>query len=341
MDPLTHALSGAILARSIPKSPIPHRYVWLLAAVAMLPDIDFVLKFISDTTYLRYHRGITHSFLMLPIWAWLLYSLLPQQKREQPIMPWLLASALLAHIFLDLITSFGTMTLAPFSDVRASLDLLFIIDPIFTLLLLLPLMLMPVLKKYGRTIAIISLMLMSFYLSIAYYYHEKATALTRHHHPDATTVQALPQPFSPFIWMLVASYPLKEVRTVINFLPGFSGTAPVLPESLVDQFVYGNGLSEPRWQELPAMRGFTDINHLPGVTFYRWFARFPVLIRRDQHVIEFADLRFETMNMEREAFRLRIELGDDLAGEKPRAWLIWRKDRKIDLTDATAPPTSW
>ena len=121
MDPLTHALSGAILARSIPKSPIPHRYVWLLVAVAMLPDIDFILKFFSDTTYLRYHRGVTHSLLMLPIWTWLLYSLLPRQKKQQPLMPWLLASALLAHIFLDLVTSFGTMTLAPFSVVLLTL----------------------------------------------------------------------------------------------------------------------------------------------------------------------------------------------------------------------------
>ncbi len=336
MDPFTHGLSGAILARSIPGSPVPHRYVWLLAAVAMLPDVDFVLKFISDATYLRYHRGVTHSFLMLPMWIWLLYTLLPRQKREQPLMPWLIGAALLTHIFLDLVTSFGTMTLAPFSDRRASLDLLFIIDPVFTLLLLVPLILMPFLKRYGRAIAVASLACVTLYLSIAFYCHEKAIALTRRHHPEATSVHALPQPFSPFIWMLVASYPSKEVRSVVDFLPGFSGTTFLFPKVLVDRFAYKHDVSEPVWQELPAMRGVANIDHLPGIAFYRWFARFPVLVKRDEHTLEFADLRFETMTMKREAFRLRIELGDN-----PRAWLLWSRERKTDMTGATAPPTVW
>jgi len=336
MDPFTHGLSGAILARSFPKTPIPHRYVWLLAAVAMLPDIDYLLKFISDITYLRYHRGITHSFLMLPIWSWLIYSILPRQRDRQPYMPWLIGAALVAHIFLDLITSFGTMILAPFSDSRASLDLLFIIDPIFSALLLLPLAMMLLFRRHVRLLAITSLLLVGAYLTTTLVFHEKAVALTRQHHPAAEHVHALPQPFTPFSWMLIASYPLKESRSVIDFFPEFSGTAPLFPEALVHQFAYDQAGSGIQWQELPAMRGVSDISHLPGVAFYRWFARFPVLISRSEHTIEFADLRFETMNMERKAFRLRVDLG-----EEPRAWLLWREDRKIELTESEAPSTSW
>jgi len=336
MDPITHGLSGAILARSIPKAPVPHRYVWLIAGVAMLPDIDYLLKFISDTTYLRHHRGITHSFLMLPMWSWLIYSLFPNQRELRPYMPWLIGAALLAHIFLDLITSFGTMTLAPFSESRASLDLLFIIDPIFSALLLLPLAVMPLFKKHVRLLATISLLMMAIYLTTTFLLHEKAVALTRQHHPAAEHVHALPQPFTPFSWMLIASYPLKESRTVIDFFPEFSGTSPLFPESLVHQFTYNHTGPDIQWQELPAMRGIEDISHLPGIAFYRWFARFPVLISRSEKTIEFADLRFETMDMSRQAFRLQIELG-----ENPRAWLLWRKDRKIDLTESEAPSTSW
>jgi len=336
VDPFTHGLSGAILARSLPKTPIPHRYVWLLVFVAMLPDIDYLLKFISDTTYLRHHRGITHSFLMLPLWSWLIYALLPGQREKLPVMPWLIGAALAAHIFLDLITSFGTMILAPFSDMRASLDLLFIIDPIFSALLLLPLALMPLLKKHVRLLGITSLLLIGAYLTTTLILHEKAVTLTRQHHPAAEHVHALPQPFTPFSWMLVASYPLKESRTVVDFFPKFSGTAPLFSQSLVDQFAYEQDLSNIQWQELPAMRGVNDISHLPGIAFYRWFARFPVLISRSDQTVEFADLRFETMNMQRKAFRLRIELG-----ENPRAWLIWREDKKIELTKSEAPSTSW
>jgi len=336
MDPITHGLSGAILARAIPRHPIPHRYIWLLAAVAMLPDIDYVMKFVSDTTYLRHHRGITHSFLMLPMWTWLLYSLLPKQKVSKPLMPWLLGSALMAHIFLDLITSFGTMTLAPFSDSRATLDLLFIIDPVFSALLLLPLILMPLLKKHGRTLAITSLLLVTVYLTTTFTFHGKAVELARQHHPAAEHVHALPMPFTPFSWMMIASYPTTEVRGFIDFIPDFHGTAALFPDSLVQQFAYDRSAKEINWQTFPAIRSLSDIDQLPGVAFYRWFARFPVLLKKNDEIIELADLRFETKDMKREAFRLRIELG-----EKPQAWLMWRKDRRIDLTDAKAPPTSW
>jgi len=158
----------------------------------------------------------------------------------------------------------------------------------------------------------------------------------RQHHPNAANVNALPMPFTPFRWMLVASYPTKESRTVIDFLPKFSGSASLFPDSLVDQFAYHHASADIKWQEFPAMRDTADIDQLPGIAFYRWFARFPVLIKRDQNMIEFADLRFESMNMKREAFRLRIELG-----KHPRARLMWRKDRGIDITDAKAPPSSW
>ena len=336
MDPITHGLSGAILARSIPGEPIPHRYVWLLAAVAMLPDIDYLLKFISDTIYLRHHRGITHSFLMLPMWTWLLYSLLPKQKISKPLMPWLLGSALMAHIFLDLVTSFGTMTLAPFSDSRATLDLLFIIDPIFSALILIPLILMPLLKKHARALGITSLLLVTGYLTSTFIFHEKAVAMARQQHPAAEHVHAIPLPFTPFSWMMVASYPATEVRGFVDFMPEFQGTSPLFPEPLVKQFAYDHHAKKIIWQSFPAIRSVADIDQLPGVAFYRWFARFPVLLKRDDQIIELADLRFETMDMKREAFRLRIELG-----ENPKARLMWRADRSIDLTDAKAPPTSW
>ena len=251
-------------------------------------------------------------------------------------MPWLIGATLLTHIFLDLVTSFGTMILAPFSDMRASLDLLFIIDPIFSALLLLPLLMMPLLKKHARKLGIASLLLMGIYLTTTFIFHEKAVALARQHHPAAGHVYALPQPFTPFSWMLIASYPLKESRTVIDFFPAFSGTAPLFSESLVHQFAYDHPSSEVQWQELPAMRGLKDVSHLPGIAFYRWFARFPVLVEHNENYIEFTDLRFETMNMERPAFRLRIELG-----ERPRAWLLWSKERKIDLTESSAPSTGW
>ncbi|MDH5343713.1 MAG: metal-dependent hydrolase, partial [Betaproteobacteria bacterium] len=134
MDTLTHALSGALLARAtagIEKPALPlGRRVAIGTLVAAFPDIDVVASWISPLSYLYHHRGVTHSLLMLPLWALLLAWLLAKLLREPGgwrALYGVCALALCAHIVGDVITSFGTMVLAPLSNWRASLGTTFII----------------------------------------------------------------------------------------------------------------------------------------------------------------------------------------------------------------------
>ena len=89
MDTLTHALSGALLARATePKDPRPDQLprrarMWVGFWAAAFPDSDFITRFIDPLTYLSVHRGITHSVIMLPLWALglsLLFMLLARGK---------------------------------------------------------------------------------------------------------------------------------------------------------------------------------------------------------------------------------------------------------------------
>jgi len=66
VDPLTHAISGAALARAFPKKTLPPKQLILIILLAMAPDCDIVLRLISDPVYLQHHRSLTHSLLMLP-----------------------------------------------------------------------------------------------------------------------------------------------------------------------------------------------------------------------------------------------------------------------------------
>ena len=73
MDTLTHALSGALLARATaprdqPPLSIPRRVAAGFFACAA-PDLDFVIGFIGPVEYLFHHRGVTHSLLLLPLWS--------------------------------------------------------------------------------------------------------------------------------------------------------------------------------------------------------------------------------------------------------------------------------
>src|SRR3954465_15655567 len=86
MDTLTHALSGALLARATnPKDAPPRSLPRRIAAgffACAAPDLDFVVGSAGSVAYLAQHRGVTHSLILLPLWALLLSWVLAKILRE-------------------------------------------------------------------------------------------------------------------------------------------------------------------------------------------------------------------------------------------------------------------
>ncbi|HEX5423217.1 MAG TPA: metal-dependent hydrolase [Candidatus Acidoferrales bacterium] len=165
MDPITHGIAGALLgkaffsksAASKPQDKLDEEKrrarittrVAILAATAgaMFPDIDVIADVISHDplAIVRYHRGITHSFFGLPFFAVGLAALTRWITRRWRIpspsfgtLTLIYGVGILSHILLDGTTSFGTRMLTPFSQRRVAWDWIFIIDFVFTSLLLLP-----------------------------------------------------------------------------------------------------------------------------------------------------------------------------------------------------------
>ena len=145
MDTLTHALSGALLARATApekadQNTLPlGRRVFLGFVAAALPDIDFLMGQFGPVTYLLHHRGVTHSLILLPIWAFALAWLSPFiWRRDRPWRAYfgIFAMGIGIHIAGDWITSFGTMVFSPFSDLRVTIGTTFIIDLWFTAIIL-------------------------------------------------------------------------------------------------------------------------------------------------------------------------------------------------------------
>lgn len=145
MDTITHGITGALIAKSFaPEKPAREDRLVILAVTlgAVFPDSDaFAGLFAANPlARLEIHRGLTHSFVALPAFALLfgfLTCLWTRQKR------WVFFSSLYAlgiasHIVLDVITSYGTMIWAPLSNARVAGDLTFIIDLVFTAMVLLP-----------------------------------------------------------------------------------------------------------------------------------------------------------------------------------------------------------
>ena len=219
MDPITHALSGALLARAAaPSIAQPQResavlplrlYVITGCAAAAFPDIDFALRLIDTLTYLNWHQGPTHSLILLPLWAWLLAWLASRLARKRYAWQLFYRPACLGlaiHIAGDLITSYGLMLFAPFSTERFSLPLVFVIDPWFSLIIIAGLVTS---WRYPqqRIPAIVALIVLCGYVIFLSTLRQQAIAIANRYVESQTIshpqIDVLPQPLSPFHWKII------------------------------------------------------------------------------------------------------------------------------------------
>src|SRR6516164_2080972 len=159
MDTITHGIAGALISKAafggrdlFPPNATDKRRLatWALMLGSIFPDSDVLRDFFSRDPLLMitWHRSITHSLLLLPVWSVLLAALAGAMARwrkwEAPsftALTGLLAVGILSHILLDLATTFGTMIWSPLDWSRPAWDVLFIIDFTFTAILLIPQML--------------------------------------------------------------------------------------------------------------------------------------------------------------------------------------------------------
>jgi len=341
MDPVTHVTTGLLLSQLIPG---PSR-AWSAVAglvFTLLPDIDYFLVFWDRLAFIRYHRGYTHSLLAVPLFA--LLGAAAGRALGGPRWFWPLfflgLAVLSAHVFLDLATSYGTQIFNPLSRQRFSLDWLFIIDPYFTTLLLAGAAAALVSPAWGRKLGACCLAAAGGYLVLCGLYHYQALTLARQVFPAAQgewVVAALPQPFSPRRWQLIAAGP-GEVRQAFVELPYRLRSGLRAPTLQVEatEVLPGNcdppplPYQAPRhlavriWKAAPPPAGDYSPEARRILDRYLEFARFPLLHRAQSlgsgRVLEWLDLRFSVPGRAM-PFVLRLQL--DGQG-RLQEWLIGR-----------------
>jgi len=323
VDTLTHALSGALAGRLLvardaraASSALPPWQAMAAGAIAAaFPDVDFVLGYVSELTYLRAHRGVTHSLLLWPAWGLLLAWLLAALARRgggagahwRAFYP-VACAGLLIHIAGDLITQFGTMILAPLSDRRYGLGTTFIIDLVLSGILLAGLA-ASALWRRSRVPAALALVAVAGWVGVGAIGRGEALAVGRAYAARqgiaAPVVEAAPRPASPFNWTVIvfdgARYHYAHINTrrsaplvateADNFIRRFS--APYLPVSMARWEV------RPRFGDDGAQALARAVWQARDFAFYRWFAMFPVLDHAEPDgaagggCAGFRDLRFE------------------------------------------------
>jgi len=305
MDPVTHGLAGAVIAKAGFSRSLGKWGTITGIIVALLPDSDIVLRLFGLETYLRYHRGITHSLILLPVYSLLLAFIFQRISKIRNFFYFYLLCflSLLSHILLDLVTSFGTMALSPLSSQRLAWDIIFIIDPYFTAILLIPFLLTYLFKKYNRELGVLSISLLVPYIALCIFSHNKAISMARQDAEERglvpRVVAALPQPFSPFRWVLLVDAGDRLYQRFTDVI--YHDTSP-------------HGMGGIMWKKWPDSPWIDKALKLPGVEFYMWFARFPVAAVNDMadghHLVEFTDLRFDILR-DRIPFTYRVEFDNE------------------------------
>ena len=314
MDTLTHALSGAVAARLVAPAASggrrPDARRWTLAGTlaAAFPDIDFVLTFIDPLLYLSQHRGLTHSLIMLPLWALLLGWLCALVTRCPA--HWRAYTAVCAlgvgiHIAGDMITSYGTMILAPVNWSSYAWGTTFIIDPWLSGLLLIGVVGLwarrPRLWAGAALSACVALIsFQAWQLSRA---HDVAENQVRTAGLDAKSVRVYPQPVSPWRWLLVVDTGDSYHHARVD-LRRDEAAAPVADDAggwrrLAAHYQPPDAAqwhTSARWPAVHEALAREAWGH-PEMARYRRFARYPlvhqVVLSPQRKCVWFRDMRFD------------------------------------------------
>lgn len=227
MDPITQGIAGAALAQTKGETKTLAKAAIIGALSGMAPDLDVLIRSSTDPLLvLEYHRQFTHSLLFIPfgalICALIFYPLIANrwQLDFKAIYLWSFLG-FATHGLLDGCTSYGTQLLWPITDHRFSWDIISVIDPLFTLPLLVLILLSSTLKSrhylYG------ALAWGTLYLTIGAIQHERAldigqqVASERGHQP--LRLEAKPSFANIVVWKLV--YETEQQFYVNAIRPGF------------------------------------------------------------------------------------------------------------------------
>lgn len=225
MDSLTQIVLGAAVAAAA--APARHRRAALLAGAALgtLPDLDSLpIALLTDdpVALMTLHRGASHSLFILPLLGWAIWALFKHRGGRVAESParwfWAMQLALVTHPLLDAFTVYGTQLLWPLATPPVMWSSVFIIDPLYTVWLLLACVAAFFLRERAaaQRALVAGLVLSTAYLgwslaAKAMVEREADRALAEMGLGDAPRF-SVPMPFTTLLWRVVAMTPSGYVE---------------------------------------------------------------------------------------------------------------------------------
>ena len=276
MDTPTHALIGRLIARRVWPDKDENATVNLVTAMGVLPDVDTFFGG-DDLTYIQAHRGITHSVFGAAAFGLIVALVAGRLGVRGPFSRRYLISVagMLLHVLFDVFTSYGTQVLAPFSDYRSAIDVLFIIDPYLTGLLILSLVVGWRVRRDAYRVGFsVFVLYVGMNFALLGYGHLQARQWAEGQGVQADRVGVMPMPFSP---LHRRAFVESGDQTYWVTVPAFGKVGQIVerfPRALAQEEL---GFA---WE--------TDTGRT-----YRWFSRYPVVTSRSEKIVMVEDLTYK------------------------------------------------
>jgi len=223
MDSLTQALLGAGVQGAILGRFQGRRALVYGALLGTLPDLDVIIRYADPVTAMTSHRGFSHSLFVLTGLAcaltWAVRKRYPDAEYGPGRLFWAVWLALITHTLLDAFTSYGTQLFWPFMPVPTAWSSIFIIDPIFTV----PLLIAVWIGARGMTARAVTglrralawcVLYLGLTLAVQHWMEARVrdTLIAQGVTPDA--VFSTPMPFNTLLWRVVVKTGDQYVEAV-------------------------------------------------------------------------------------------------------------------------------
>lgn len=282
MDSLTQIALGACVAATCVPPEQRRKAALLGAALGTLPDLDVFVGYGGPVENFTMHRGFSHSLFVLAaigtlLWLALRAFWLPAREAPQRWFAAILL-ALLTHPLLDAHTAYGTQLFWPSGSTPISWATIFIIDPLYTLPLLvgmIAVLIRPASQAAGRWL-IAGLMWSTLYLGWSWLAQNMVAANARQslnaQGIDHARLFITPAPLTTLLWRVVA-------RTEGGFYEGF------------DSIVAKDGPIEFTFYPSDDRILAAVLPHVPAAQRLQWFANGFVGASAEDETLILADLR--------------------------------------------------
>jgi len=140
MDSVTQIALGAAVGEAVLGRKIGNKALLWGGLIGTLPDLDVFVPLGDVVKNFTYHRSATHSLIMLalatPLLVWVINRIHPGLREYRWRWALLVYLVFATHVLLDSFTSYGTQLFWPIVDTPVAWSTIFIIDPLYTLPLL-------------------------------------------------------------------------------------------------------------------------------------------------------------------------------------------------------------